>query len=462
MAVTLGIVNKNLLGPSNWTTGNGGIAAANGYPAFNQNGLTGEQNRYLGTDPWGNSAIVWQTVPSGNGEADGGWNTDAFSITNTSRYRFSVWVKRTSSTTGGTFYFGTQSSTGAVYNISGANSEGNPYWTYPNIGQLTQNQWYLVIGHVFPVGYTGVQHPDTGYWTVSGGKITAFTGNYAGNTPSDCSWQAGTTTTYHRCYHYYCNESTSRLEFYDPRVDLCDGSEPTVSRLLASPVNNTTYGITFSNGTGQSVKINDDGSFIGMTSFTQSGTWTWVRPGGCKKVVVKVIGGGGGAAGYCESGGGGGYSEMVIDVTGAPTVSVTVGAGGAGVGYYTTASNGGTSSFGSYCSASGGNGANTYWTHSGGTGGVGSGGQVNLNGGAGAGHSNSTGTCPLGRGGESHLGGGGVQIRNHGYNGARNDKIYEGSPGAGAPGKTTDGTGSHWPTTPNMGETGAVIVYAYK
>jgi len=85
-----------------------------------------------------------------------------------------------------------------------------------------------------------------------------------------------------------------------------------------------------------------------------------------------------------------------------------------------------------------------------------------LNGGAGSGHCNSSGTWPGGRGGESHLGGSGVQIRNHGYNGARYDKIYEGSPGAGAPGKMTDGGGCHWPTTPNMGEAGAVIIYAYK
>jgi hypothetical protein len=26
----------------------------------------------------------------------------------------------------------------------------------------------------------------------------------------------------------------------------------------------------------------------------------------------------------------------------------------------------------------------------------------------------------------------------------------------------TDGGGCHWPTTPNMGEAGAVIIYAYK
>lgn len=220
-------------------------------------------------------------------------------------------------------------------------------------------------------------------------------------------------------------------------------------------------GITFSDSTSQTSARVDSGAFIAMMTFAQEGSWTWVNPG-ASKVVVKCVGGGGGAAGYAESGGAGGYTEMLIDVTSVSTVAVTVGAGGAGVGYYAGASGGGTSSFGSYCSATGGGGANTYSTHSGGHGGGGSGGQINLNGSSGSGHSNSIGTCPIGRGGESHFGGGGVQIRNHGYNGAQQDKIYSGAPGAGAPGGLTNGQGHHWPNTPNRGETGCVIVYAYK
>jgi hypothetical protein len=220
-------------------------------------------------------------------------------------------------------------------------------------------------------------------------------------------------------------------------------------------------GVTFSDSTSQSTSITDTGAFIGMQSYSQSGTYTWVNPG-ATTVVVKLVGGGGGSAGYSESGGGGGYSEAVINVSGVATVSVTVGGGGYGVGYYAGAGSGGTSSFGSYCSATGGGGANTYSTHSGGHGGVGSGGQVNLYGSSGSGHANGIGACPVGRGGESYFGGGGVQIRNHGYNGAQNDKIYVGSAGAGAPGKGTDGHGCYWPTTPNLGEPGCVIVYSYK
>ena len=89
MAVTLGITDNNKLWPSGWTAGTGGQAVS-GYPAFNANGDVAEQNRYIGTDPWGNSALVWQCTSTGGNDASGGWNTDAFAITNTSLYRFSA------------------------------------------------------------------------------------------------------------------------------------------------------------------------------------------------------------------------------------------------------------------------------------------------------------------------------------------------------------------------------------
>ena len=58
---------SNILDPYSWTTGSGGVGN------FSQNGNTGENERVMGTDPWGNSAIVWETRASGDGNADGGW-----------------------------------------------------------------------------------------------------------------------------------------------------------------------------------------------------------------------------------------------------------------------------------------------------------------------------------------------------------------------------------------------------
>ena len=449
MAVTLGIANLNLLGPSNWTTGGDGIAAANGYPAFNRNGDANEQNRYTGTDPWGNSAIVWQCASTGGNDASGGWDTSSFAIDNTQMYRFSVWMRRTSSTTGGTFYLGTQSSTGAVYNRSGGNAESNPYWTCANIGNYPQNQWFLFVGHVYPVGSTGGSHPDSGiYYPGNINKWTPFTGTFGCNIAGDASWQAGTTSTYHRCYHYYCTDTTSRIEFYDPRVDLCNGTQPSITRLLTQPLTNSNHGVVFADGSANAPKLTDTGQLISITSYTGSGNYT--VPSNARMVYVQLIGGGGGSAGYNESGGAGGYAEGMYYVTPSSTIYVTVGGGGGGVGYYGTGGQGGTTSFGSYISATGGHGANAQVSHAGGVGGVGSGGQVNTYGGAGTGHANHGSHAQTAHGGAGFFGGCAGQQRG---GGAHN---FSGTLGSGATGGITQisNVGSGAPG-------GLCIIYAY-
>jgi hypothetical protein len=136
------------------------------------------------------------------------------------------------------------------------------------------------------------------------------------------------------------------------------------------------------------------GGFSNMQVFTGSGTWT--NPGSVTKVKVTVVGGGGGAGGshpganFRMSGGGGGGGSA-IEVATIPTspVPVTVGGGGAGGGGGANGGTGGTSSFGAYCSATGGAGSITanpgpdYRRYYGGAGGAGSGGSFNMNGGHG-------------------------------------------------------------------------------
>ena len=121
-----------------------------------------------------------------------------------------------------------------------------------------------------------------------------------------------------------------------------------------------------------------------MQVFTASGTWT--RPFGCKNIMVTCVGAGGGGSGYCEAGGAGRMSQRQVDVTNVASVSVTVGSPGGGNNYSGCGGNGNTSSFGSYCSASGGVGANCSQQHAGGYGGNGSGGSLNVHGGGGNGH----------------------------------------------------------------------------
>jgi len=117
---------------------------------------------------------------------------------------------------------------------------------------------------------------------------------------------------------------------------------------------------------------------------------------GVRLIKVYVIGGGGGGGGSNgasnygaggSGGGGGGTAIKLIDVAVIDSVAVTVGAGGAGGSGTGDGDTGGTSSFGSHCSATGGEGGvkgNPSTTHGvftyGTAGGIGSGGTINMEG----------------------------------------------------------------------------------
>jgi hypothetical protein len=212
---------------NNWTVSNGSVTD------YNQNGSTIENQRTLTTNPWGNNDIIWGSYPSGDGEADGGWSTSGINIDKSKLYRFSVWMKRTSSTTGGTAYLGGTAWDATQYlkrTVDGVD-EPNPYWYYSNISSFTQNVWYLVVGHLYPYNttYTG-RHPDSGLYNAgSAVKVADIGGNTVGG---DFKFSSTSTYAYHRVFHYYCGDNTSRLQFYDPRVDLVDGKEPSINELV--------------------------------------------------------------------------------------------------------------------------------------------------------------------------------------------------------------------------------------
>lgn len=144
--------------------------------------------------------------------------------------------------------------------------------------------------------------------------------------------------------------------------------------------------------------------------FPESGTFS--VPTGVSKVRVRVWGGGGG-----NLGSGGGFAMKVIDLGGTTSVVVTVGAGGTTNG----SADGGTSSFGSYVSATGGKSGTTTMNQ---VGGIGVGGDINFQGGqqsAGLSLANGYG----GAGGAGLFGDGG-------YGGANNNFLKTVATGAGA------------------------------
>lgn len=164
------------------------------------------------------------------------------------------------------------------------------------------------------------------------------------------------------------------------------------------------------------------GRLVSIQTFTATGTWT--RPSGVVSVVVYCTAGGGGGGGTgttsateSANAGGGGGGGTAIEYIAAPSSSETVTIGAAGAAGLVDADGGagGTSSFGTLCSATGGAGGDAGDDFSGVTatkaaaGGIGSGGDINLSGGYGnGGFQSPAGSLGAqgGTGGSSFFGGG--------------------------------------------------------
>jgi hypothetical protein len=202
--------------------------------------------------------------------------------------------------------------------------------------------------------------------------------------------------------------------------------------------------------------IDDGMAFQHMAVFDSPGATTWPVPeelkAGRRRAYVTVIGGGGGGGNHAVTGGGGGsgggVAHKLIDLTDVESVEIVVGSGGAGApasASNTSGSSGGTSSFGNYCSATGGAGSQNWCP---GPAGEGIGGDINTSLGPGSAaafirnQSNMKGSPGAG-------GGPGANPHGAGNDGARGFDAEH--PGGGGGGGTTQGGGGN-------GAPGIVIV----
>jgi hypothetical protein len=234
---------------------------------------------------------------------------------------------------------------------------------------------------------------------------------------------------------------------------------------------------------------------VDTQTYTVPSTYTWTKPSG-DYVLVEIwgAGGSGGKDTYAGGGGGGGYTSFIVPASILPsTVSVTVGAGGASVSSSGPGNAGGSSSFGSFATATGGaaglgnSASNPYPQAAGGTGGtpdltslqtfadyvnrvisttlgsitssVANG--IRDTGGLGAGDSSSEGNNVAGTNGLFSGGGGGGRIGSTLY--AAGSSTYGGAGGAGSTTTATAGTapgggGGGGGTASGAGGAGKVVV----
>ena len=193
----------------NWTVGGGGT------PFFNQNGQASDNERIMGDNPFGKSALLWRCGNDPESDADGGWATDYFPVDNTVGYRYTVWVKRV-----GGFEGHTHHGIKNVNTLAGL-SHNNPYFWSGDPPQL--EQWYLLVGIVHPYDYIGGDSGISGVYDMQGNKVLDGT---------EFKWDVSTSTTRLRNYLFYSTDTNVRQYFYNPILQKLDGSEASLEDIL--------------------------------------------------------------------------------------------------------------------------------------------------------------------------------------------------------------------------------------
>lgn len=202
-----------------WKDGQtGNVGSFSGYSSGN--------SRIIAEDPWGRQVPIWQGVAPDSGVYHG-----AQTIDNTKLYRMSWWEQRVTndSATYGRYYAGLNGygSPAGVQNLSNSSYNTNPYFWSTDHSNLTEGQWFLVVGHIFPANHTGTSlHPDSGRYTVDG---------YLGAISADYKWAPETLTARSRTLSVYKGApSDAQIVHYTvyPRMDIVDGTEPSIQQLL--------------------------------------------------------------------------------------------------------------------------------------------------------------------------------------------------------------------------------------
>lgn len=174
-----------------------------------------------------------------------------FTFDKTKTYRYSQWIYRhtqPSASYSSRCYLGIQGNTVCGLNTTTLNN--NPYFTSPTLNDpLYEDKWVLQVFYVYPYGSTGNPAGGKLYYT-NGSSVTVGTAY---------NW-ADVTSSHIRQYPMYeyseVTEGTYVLQ-YRPRLDLIDGTEPSIDDLISC-----TEHLPLINNSDGKVSIFENGNFL--------------------------------------------------------------------------------------------------------------------------------------------------------------------------------------------------------
>jgi hypothetical protein len=224
----------NLLDPGVWVIGTSGDQGTVRGSFFQAETLSGENSIIHSLSPEGRLRPVWQGLSgdAASGDRDGGFRTGEVPVDHTKPYRISVWT-RAVVRTGGGVYLGLGGSDwgnpNGVADIATGAAETNPY-PIESLARLdlAVSRWYLLVGHVLP-STIGTTPPNP----IMGGVYDGVTGQKVLNATRDFKWLSTATVTTMRLFQFN-TAASDRQDFWGPRIEMCDGNEPSVDELLAA------------------------------------------------------------------------------------------------------------------------------------------------------------------------------------------------------------------------------------
>jgi hypothetical protein len=216
---TVSIATDLFTSIDDWTVGTGDVGS------WTAQGATGENFRANRTDPHSNTSVIWVGSDEESGNVfDGGFNTPTVTVDPTKSYRYSVWCKQPS--TNGSFMWGFANGPRKAVD-TGASTN----YFRVGIDLPTNDTWYLVVAYIRPHDYSGTTNDaETGIWSIGGTQYEAI--NF-----DDLKWNDASDTSAQLRTAWYSNPSdaSEEVEFWNPRLELVDGTQASVSELLNPP-----------------------------------------------------------------------------------------------------------------------------------------------------------------------------------------------------------------------------------
>jgi hypothetical protein len=175
--------------------------------------------------------VVANNEPSPDGAYEGGISTHGtffLPIDNTKKYRYSIFAKK--ATNEGGIYLGPSNGSDpsiAVRRLDNGTHNNNPYFI--NNRDFGTSEWVLLVGHIWPhtTAVGTAKDPDTGVWLMDGTKLLEYT--------TDIDLMTSSTTTEQGFRAFFYGDVTDDLNkayFWQPRIDIVDGTEPSIEELL--------------------------------------------------------------------------------------------------------------------------------------------------------------------------------------------------------------------------------------